>query len=112
MTNPQTTLRHAAKILRHLAEDATPGPWESVIHYHRKTGEPVLSEVAGVIDIEGDGSGGVQRDGDARWIAAMSPAIAEPLALLLVFCADIGGSIREDALPIADAVIKAAGEGS
>lgn len=125
MTEVRDSLRRAAEILRELASGTTPGPW----FYRGETDEEcggALVETDPLPRITRWGTEGgpwpdypaeADNAADARWIAAVSPAIAESLANVLEFYAGTqtiyvfgGASIYEDALPIADAVIKAAEE--
>lgn len=72
---PANELRQAAATLRALSANATPGPWDGDLNGVNGPGgnnRIAVGPWAGVMD--GD---------DARWIATMSPAVAEPLAKLL-----------------------------
>lgn len=69
-TQPSTVLREAASTLRKLTESTSPGPWVFAC-------ELIVSGAAGRVSVD------VLREPDGRWIAAMSPALAEPLAAWL-----------------------------
>ena len=103
--SPVEELRAAAKVLRETASKATPGPWEI------RDGNKASSNVATrdehmVIDGGGWTDGkkavvyGAALVADAAWIALMSPAVAEPLAVLL----DEAAKRRESAVAIAASV--------
>jgi hypothetical protein len=96
---PAETLRAAAERLRELAKDATPGPWRFELRplagVNPSVEEawvvgPLGEDVSGTIEVargyaheadDADGPWLVEPDG--RWIAALSPAVAEPLAAWL-----------------------------
>lgn len=111
MTDLAAVLRQAAALLRELAAKATefnPLPWTLIEH---PSGDTAL-----IRSSDGDSlaSGEFEDGGDfivetARWVAAMSPAVAEPLAAWLEKEADnlerhlphwgsIPGSIDEPAI--------------
>lgn len=108
-TEPVALLREAARLVREHATTATPGPWTTQAF-----------RVGGYVVIEGvdqervaDTMHGDCQVNDARWIALMSPAIAEPLAAWL----DEAASQVEylpprrhsaQALAVARAIVKAA----
>lgn len=91
MSTPAEELRAAAQRVRELAKDATGGEW---MHFH-DTGDRWYVE-AGDGHTVAETAPCEEHEGrariDAHWIAAMSPAIAEPLAKLLEWC--------EDAIPV------------
>ena len=79
---PADELRQAATRLRELAADATPGPWsvtvdDDVVADTVDSGYGPQSVAPNVITPE-----------DMKWIAAMSPVIAEPMADLLDHASD------------------------
>ncbi|MEU0467253.1 hypothetical protein ABZ215_24900 [Amycolatopsis sp. NPDC006131] len=71
--SPAVVLRHAAHHIRQLAAKATPGPWTL---WDRGVGWEI-NELPDTHD------GTTFREPDARWIAAMGPQLAEPLAAWL-----------------------------
>lgn len=76
-TTPAEELRAAAERLREVAKVATPGPWE---------GEGGDDERPPSVWTAYEGSyvaDNIPHPEDAEWIATLSPAIAEPLALWL-----------------------------
>jgi hypothetical protein len=69
-----------------MAAKAEPGPWRSDGYFR------VWSHGQEEVVSEGDSGGGVVDGATGLWIAALSPAIAEPLAALLdAIAADIAG---------------------
>ena len=86
-TTPAATLRAAAGRVRKLAHEATPGPWAEPYYDDNPgdegwwvlNGREGMREHAVVVTFALN----PHAEADARWIAAMSPAIAEPLAALL-----------------------------
>lgn len=77
--NPADEIRQAAATLRELATKATSGPWRTVeadvmadVLTVKDLGVPVITSAE-------DEMTGVEI-ADARWIATMSPSVAEPLA--------------------------------
>ncbi len=69
--SPSETLLAAADRVRDLAAAATPGPWEQGERcvWEGNIGVPVVADCE-------KGEGGVLHEHDARWIAALSPALA------------------------------------
>lgn len=134
-------LHRAAEVLRRNAHDATPGPWRwgdpaatvGVLERHRTTlerspmnttfpavrrrdddREPVLPGLRDPLDLFEDAVGSISPrvHANARWIAILSPSIAEPLASLLEALAenaeqviDAGGSVDKE--PYLSAVVLA-----
>lgn len=76
---PSDQLREAATQLRELAVEATEGPWNYDPAYGFGSTAEVVAENGGWIVVRGDHA----EDSNLRWIAAMSPAVAEPLAAWL-----------------------------
>jgi hypothetical protein len=88
--SPSETLRAAATWLRETAAEATPGPWRTHDTHldHGGHTATVLSGEGNETELRAwlptlsaefwDGKRNVWND--ARWIAGMSPAVAEPLA--------------------------------
>lgn len=74
MTSPAETLVAAADLIRDLAADTSKGEWLSNLHYVDSM--PELYVRHPVCTAAGEG--------DARWIAALSPALADDLSALLV----------------------------
>jgi hypothetical protein len=84
---PADELRHVAKLLREVAEGATPGPWK-----HMCLGSEGCLVLRDSGTIRERGRGRVARFGqkdwkadhaDAQYVAIMHPGVAESLALLL-----------------------------
>lgn len=71
---PCEELRAAAQHLRALAKAATPGQWSGI---ELANGWAIEAVDPHDVPVEGLSAS------DAAWIAAMSPAVAEPLAALL-----------------------------
>lgn len=95
---PAEELRAAATLLRETASTATPGPWHTVgLPWNHDTpfvvaGHPdphVGKFVADVEQVFGDDEDDRDHGPDAAWIALASPALAEPLAVLLDTLADV-----------------------
>ena len=109
-------LRHAAKLLREVAEGATPGPWK-----HMCMGSEGCLVLRDSGTIRERGKGRVARFGckewkadhaDAGYVAAMGPGVAKAVALLLdelAEHADHGsqGALAEDGLAVARALVPA-----
>jgi hypothetical protein len=88
---PAEVLRTAALVLRQLAAEVTPGPWEIEYTYDGQQpqavfrmhpdhpDDPDLSESLGTMD---------QNPADNAWVAMLGPQIAEPLAAWLEEFAD------------------------
>ena len=120
---PGMQLRAAAAVIRQHATHATPGPW----HYLGNLGdfgghlvETIETNPPDYREPRHEPHIDAASEHDAKWIAAMSPAVADPLAQWLDFEAtrvDVLPAIAEDidgskvtrwALQLAEAVIKAA----
>lgn len=94
MSEQSALLREAAARLRVLAEDATPGPWHITQAWAEVNdfGEFKLAEVGttergtvagAAIQTEDEGAVGNLFSANARWIAAVNPLLARPLAALM-----------------------------
>lgn len=87
--NPDADLlRRAATLARETAEAATCVPWTAELHHHRQTGAPAGAEVHPVVEMEGNGDGGVSKHADARHIALWHPGVALAVAEWLDYTAD------------------------
>ncbi|RKT85616.1 hypothetical protein SAMN05421805_12781 [Saccharopolyspora antimicrobica] len=89
---PEVELRQAAATLRELAAKATPGPWRYNPEKYYREPETLRFEEAVFAGPAGEAATTVALTGevddpqsmtDARWIATMSPVMAEPLAAWL-----------------------------
>lgn len=93
---PAEEMRDAARILREVAGNAAPGPWSV------GGDEFELEDNLAWLEPEGDGkscgrcTSGTIDLRNARWIALLSPAIAEPLATWLDSSADDAEEIGPD----------------
>jgi hypothetical protein len=85
MASDAQLLRDAATRLRDLATEATEGPWNYDPAYGFGSTAEVVAQNGGWIVVRGDHD----EDSNLRWIAAMSPALAEPLAAWLEAQADV-----------------------
>jgi|SRR5262245_31435521 len=84
---PSEILTAAADRVRDLAAAAKPGPWTL---YDRG----VCWEIPELPEMH-DGLSGF-REGDARWISALSPAIAEPLSRMLAWASKVCADAEAD----------------
>lgn len=99
-------LREAARVLRDLATDATPGPWEAgrtESDAHGLYSTPVFMPDAGCDLIE------AEREDDATYIAMMSPPVARTLADWLDYTAKAAsakGRHHSHATRLADLILE------
>jgi hypothetical protein len=111
---PDEVLRTAATVLRELAAEATPGPWEIEWTYDAQTpqavfrmhpehpDDPDLSGALGIMD---------ENPADNAWVATLGPQVAQPLAAWLECAAADALVIGADAQALAVARVILGGDG-